>query len=181
MANWLQCSCCLEDPHGRGSLVAAAYGVAQSRTWLKWFNSSSNTLKYVLTIVAWSVLLRVFFVWFCSSFLIMLIFPLRLTIIESNVFKSPKLLLNFCISPFNHALFCFIFWGPVLCYTYIYKCYNFMIHDIFFILSIFILLVSFESSKLPVETMKLDLVFTQSDNSCLFECWTHSFLRLLLT
>ena len=28
------------EPQGQGSLVAAIYGVTQSRTWLKWLNSS---------------------------------------------------------------------------------------------------------------------------------------------
>jgi len=32
----------------RGSLVAAVYGVAQSRTWLKWLSSSSSSLLVIL-------------------------------------------------------------------------------------------------------------------------------------
>ena len=39
-ANPLQCSC-LENPRGGGAWWAAVYGVAQSRTWLKWLRSSS--------------------------------------------------------------------------------------------------------------------------------------------
>ena len=39
--NPLQCSC-LEDPRDGGAWWAAVYGVAQSRTWLKWLNSSSS-------------------------------------------------------------------------------------------------------------------------------------------
>ena len=39
--NPLQCSC-LENPRGRGAWWAAVYGVAQSRTRLKWLSSSSN-------------------------------------------------------------------------------------------------------------------------------------------
>ena len=38
--NPLQCSC-LENPMDGGSCWAAVYGVAQSRTWLKWLSSSS--------------------------------------------------------------------------------------------------------------------------------------------
>ena len=38
--NPLQCSC-LENPRDRGAWWAAVYGVAQSRTWLKWLSSSS--------------------------------------------------------------------------------------------------------------------------------------------
>ena len=34
----LQCSC-LENPRDRGAWWAAIYGVAQSRTWLKWLSS----------------------------------------------------------------------------------------------------------------------------------------------
>ena len=40
--NPLQCSC-LENPRDGASWWAAIYGVAQSRTWLKWFSSSSRT------------------------------------------------------------------------------------------------------------------------------------------
>jgi len=39
--NPLQCSC-LENPRDRGAWWAAVYGVAQSRTRLKWLSSSSN-------------------------------------------------------------------------------------------------------------------------------------------
>ena len=35
--NPLQCSC-LENPRDRGAWWAAIYGVAQSRTWLKWLS-----------------------------------------------------------------------------------------------------------------------------------------------
>ena len=34
---------CLENPMGGGAWWAAVYGVAQSRTWLKWLSSSSQT------------------------------------------------------------------------------------------------------------------------------------------
>ena len=39
--NPLQCSC-LENPRDKGAWWAAVYGVAQSRTRLKWLSSSSN-------------------------------------------------------------------------------------------------------------------------------------------
>ena len=39
--NPLQCSC-LENPRDVGAWWAAVYGVAQSRTWLKWLSSSST-------------------------------------------------------------------------------------------------------------------------------------------
>ena len=41
--NPLQCSC-LENPRDRGAWWAAVYGVAQSRTQLKWLSSSSYIL-----------------------------------------------------------------------------------------------------------------------------------------
>ena len=41
--NPLQCFC-LEDPKDRGAWLAAVYGVAQSRTWLKWLSSSSSSM-----------------------------------------------------------------------------------------------------------------------------------------
>ena len=40
--NPLQCSC-LESPRDRGAWWAAVYGVAQSRTRLKWLSSSSSS------------------------------------------------------------------------------------------------------------------------------------------
>ena len=42
--NPLQCSC-LENPRDGEAWWAAVYGVAQSRTWLKWLNSSSKAGK----------------------------------------------------------------------------------------------------------------------------------------
>ena len=50
--NPLQCSC-LENPRGGGAWLAAVYGVAQSRTRLKWLSSSnssssSDILKHVI-------------------------------------------------------------------------------------------------------------------------------------
>ena len=41
--NPLQC-CCLENPRDGAAWWAAVYGVAQSRTWLKWHSSSSMWL-----------------------------------------------------------------------------------------------------------------------------------------
>ena len=40
--NPLQCSC-LENPRDGGAWWAAIYGVAKSRTWLKWLSSSSSS------------------------------------------------------------------------------------------------------------------------------------------
>ena len=45
--NPLQCSC-LENPRARGAWWAAVYGVAQSRTRLRWLSSSSSS-KVILT------------------------------------------------------------------------------------------------------------------------------------
>ena len=42
--NPLQCSC-LENPRDRGAWWAAVYGVAQSRTRLKWLSSSSSSRR----------------------------------------------------------------------------------------------------------------------------------------
>ena len=41
--NPLQCSC-LENPGDGGAWWAAVYGVAQSRTWLKWLSSSGSSV-----------------------------------------------------------------------------------------------------------------------------------------
>ena len=45
--NPLQCSC-LENPRDGGACWAAVYGVAQSRTQLKWLSSSSSS-RYLLS------------------------------------------------------------------------------------------------------------------------------------
>ena len=42
--NPLQCSP-VENPRDRGAWWTAIYGVSQSRTWLKWLNSSSSSLN----------------------------------------------------------------------------------------------------------------------------------------
>ena len=44
--NPLQCSC-LENPRDGRAWWAAVYGVAQSRTWLKWLSSSSSRLQNI--------------------------------------------------------------------------------------------------------------------------------------
>ena len=44
--NPLQCSC-LENPREGGAWLGAIYGVAQSRTWLKWLSSSSSSSRIV--------------------------------------------------------------------------------------------------------------------------------------
>ena len=46
--NPLQCSC-LENPRDGGAWWAAVYGVAKSRTRLKWLSSSSNTTACMST------------------------------------------------------------------------------------------------------------------------------------
>ena len=48
--NPLQYSC-LENPRGGGAWWAAVYGVAQSRTWLKWLSSSNNA--YIWNLERW--------------------------------------------------------------------------------------------------------------------------------
>ena len=63
--NPLQCSC-LENPREGGAWWAALYGVAQSRTRLKWLSSSSSSLLHLCktywvekarhTVTVWSTL-----------------------------------------------------------------------------------------------------------------------------
>ena len=45
--NPFQCSC-LENPRDGGAWWAAIYGVAQSRTWLKWLSSLAASLLWIL-------------------------------------------------------------------------------------------------------------------------------------
>ena len=45
----LQCSC-LENPRDGGAWWAAVYGVAQSRTWLKWLSSRNKTNRKAWTL-----------------------------------------------------------------------------------------------------------------------------------
>ena len=42
---------CLENPRDRGAWWAAVYGVAQSRTRLKWLSSSSSSMKAFITAI----------------------------------------------------------------------------------------------------------------------------------
>ena len=77
--NPLQCSC-LENPREGGALWAAAYGVAQSRTRLKWLsNSSSSILKNnsfcMLTLIVYKFVVFTYhfqdnFSWFFGIFYI---------------------------------------------------------------------------------------------------------------
>ena len=52
--NPLQCSC-LENPRDGGAGWAAVYGVAQSRTQLKWLSSSSLMYSYICTLFTYSI------------------------------------------------------------------------------------------------------------------------------
>ena len=54
--NPLQCSC-LENPRDRGAWWAAAYGVAQSRIWLKWLSSSSSRKCHPLQLHYWLIVM----------------------------------------------------------------------------------------------------------------------------
>ena len=60
--NPLQCSC-LENPRDGGAWWAAVYGVAQSRTRLKWLSSSSYDLHIFLhlftSFLKWKILRRI--------------------------------------------------------------------------------------------------------------------------
>ena len=60
--NPLQCSC-LENPRDGGAWWAAVYGVAQSRTRLKWFRSSSTAARVYRNII-WANMLFYFFNYF---------------------------------------------------------------------------------------------------------------------
>ena len=57
--NPLQCSC-LENPRDGGAWWAAIYGVAQSRTWLKWLSSSSSSRRAALPKTMNSLLITFF-------------------------------------------------------------------------------------------------------------------------
>ena len=94
--NPLQCSC-LKNPRDGGAWWAAVYGVAQSRTWMKWLSSSSSTSKYVLV----DILLVVF----CSF-----IFPCDWMIIFSIMFRFLSLLcVCVCVCVCVHACVWLVF------------------------------------------------------------------------
>ena len=63
--NPLQCSC-LENPRDRGAWWAAAYGVAQSRTWLKWLSSSSSSSSFIQYLLCTRHLFQANFMWIIS-------------------------------------------------------------------------------------------------------------------
>ena len=70
--NPLQCSC-LENPRDRGAWWAAIYGVAQSRTQLKWL-SSRGELSKCFCILAWSLSAILPTAWWFGSFSIWYVF-----------------------------------------------------------------------------------------------------------
>ena len=70
--NPLQCSC-LENPRDGGAWWAAVYGVAQSRTWLKWLSSSTQLPQLFLLhlkklfIFNWRIIALQYRVGFCHT------------------------------------------------------------------------------------------------------------------
>ena len=69
--NPLQCSC-LENPRDGGAWWAAVYGVAQSRTWLKWLSSSSSKVVKSLKLIKgllYNLWLSLSFTFCCIRFL----------------------------------------------------------------------------------------------------------------
>ena len=77
--NPLQCSC-LENPRDSGAWWAAIYGVAQSRTWLKWLSSSIFTqhsnLRFILflLLIVYSHCMDIFLNWIIRSTFFLLAF-----------------------------------------------------------------------------------------------------------
>ena len=65
--NPLQCSC-LENPRDGGAWWAAVYGVAQSRTWLKWLSSSSSSSIKALWPGIWACTNSMEFRYFRSTY-----------------------------------------------------------------------------------------------------------------
>ena len=67
--NPLQCSC-LENPRDGGAWWAAVYGVAESRTWLKWLSSSSSSSSEEFTQIyryfRWNMVESIPWAWFPS-------------------------------------------------------------------------------------------------------------------
>ena len=65
--NPVQCSC-LENPRDGGAWWAAIYGVAQSRTRLKWLSSSIITSKCILMVLLLFIICLVFEIFFFCLF-----------------------------------------------------------------------------------------------------------------
>ena len=62
--NPLQCSC-LENPRDGGAWWAAVYGVAQSRTRLKWLSGSSSRVQSIL----WTRKRRLFWIYYVVAYI----------------------------------------------------------------------------------------------------------------
>ena len=72
--NSLQCSC-LDNPRDRGTWWAAIYGVAQSRTWLKWLSSSSSSRvfckinkQWVSILITFLIFLTFILYWYIANY-----------------------------------------------------------------------------------------------------------------
>ena len=80
--NPLQCSC-LENPRDRGAWWAAIYGVAQSRTRLKWLSRSSSIGPLVFSIAKWSSKSFTIFFLLCIPFFLIIYIYLSL---QDNIY-----------------------------------------------------------------------------------------------
>ena len=137
--NPLQCSC-LENPRDGGAWWAAIYGVAQSRTRLKWFSSSSSNSFWnslFLESYCWTILktsdscleniLSLHYPFFCIIFWFILEFHLLLT--------SPCMFLNsvyFFIRILNILIIIILYFlsGNLNIWMYIYIYIYTHIHNI---------------------------------------------------
>ena len=76
--NPLQCYC-LENPRDRGAWWAAVYGVAQSRTRLKWLSSSSSSDHHFPMGTLGVELCKVIITWLMPSFFLAILHLISLT------------------------------------------------------------------------------------------------------
>ena len=118
--NPLQCSC-LENPRDGGAWWAVFYGVAQSRTRLKWLSSSSSNflhLKSVICVILWG-----FARWKLEFSLFLYLTVMETKYVEKswyvNCFSPLCSLYKACVSHLNlYFFFCFLLhfyvWGILL-------------------------------------------------------------------
>lgn len=70
-------------------------------------------------------LLVLFVVLFKYSVSLLIFFLNVLSIIESEVVRSPIIVLLLSVSPFRSVHVCFLYLGALMLSAYIYNCYNF--------------------------------------------------------
>ena len=120
--NPLQCSC-LENPRDGGAWWAAVYGVAQSRTWLKWHSSSSSSIS-----TSWTPIFSPFVIYLMNIFYLKTILILISAMSSQFLNLSGELFFQWYYFKFLLFLFDFLYgfqlYGKILHFSSMFKYIN---------------------------------------------------------